>query len=92
MKKKVDLPAKPKRAGALSADEWVQGARDAGAGQETERMSRLTLDLPAWLHREFKADCARRGVRMVAELRRMLTERYGAQAPKAARAKPRQGG
>ncbi|MDW8216654.1 MAG: hypothetical protein RML57_03510 [Acidobacteriota bacterium] len=70
----MELPPKPTTA---SAEAWIQGEFDAPTNDSTASMSRLTLDLPTWLHRAIKADCAQRGVKMAEELRRLLIERYG---------------
>jgi hypothetical protein len=40
-------------------------------------MKRLTLDIPADLHRAIKTACASRGTKIVDELRELLVQKYG---------------
>lgn len=84
MLKKAESPRKPKPVPKkASVEDWIQGEAGATTSQGQaaapgeERLSRLTLDIPEWLHRGLKADGARRGVKMADELRRMLLDRYG---------------
>jgi ParG len=68
------LPQRPD-APATKLDQWVSGegsltrpARPAG------KIARLTIDLPAPLHAQFKAACALKGTRMIDEVRRFIEE------------------
>lgn len=64
----------PSRDGIVSVD--VLGG-DAVSIKKPERMKRLTIDIPEILHRQIKASCAQRGVKIADELRCLLAERYG---------------
>jgi hypothetical protein len=64
-------PAAPKEQ-APTPEAWVD-QRHAPEGTK-----RLTLDIAASLHARIKADCARRGVKMVEELRELLEREYPA--------------
>lgn len=57
-----------------SVDAWV-GSRKPAAPQE--KMKRLTIDIPAELHAQLKADCAIRGKKMADEVRELLIRKYG---------------
>lgn len=73
--KRVDI--KPRPTGAYqSADEWVEQREKPSPAVRAEPIKRLTLDIPESLHREIKAQCASRGVKMVDELREMLIKKY----------------
>ena len=71
MTKKVAFGTKPvaKEASTPTADEWV-------ANKANEETKRLTLDIPATLHKRIKAACAMRGTKMVDEIRSLLEERF----------------
>ena len=71
MTKKVSFGPKPttKEASKTTADDWV----DSRAAEETKR---LTLDLPASLHKRIKTTCAMRGTKMTDEIRKLLEENY----------------
>jgi hypothetical protein len=56
-----------------NADAWVE-KRETG---EEEPLKRLTIDIPATLHREIKAQCAMRGAKIVDEVRELLIQKYG---------------
>lgn len=75
MSKKVSFGSKPtaKPAPPITADSWVE-SRPAS---EAEPMKRLTLDIPASLHRSIKAQCAMRGTKIADELRELLLQKYG---------------
>ena len=45
--------------------------------KEPTEMKRLTIDVPAHLHANFKAGCARQGVKMADAIRELLQERFG---------------
>lgn len=40
-------------------------------------MKRLTIDVPADLHRSIKSQCALRGTKIADEVRELLMEKYG---------------
>ena len=73
------LPSRAE-APATKLDQWVSGeGTDApvrGTRQErpSGKMARLTIDLPAPLHAQFKAACALKGTRMIDEVRRFIEE------------------
>ncbi|AMW35850.1 hypothetical protein HEQ62_10525 [Haematospirillum jordaniae] len=72
MSKKVSIGTRPTTKSApVSADAWVD-SRDA-----EEPMKRLTIDIPASLHRAIKAQCAMRGSKISDELRDLLLQKYG---------------
>jgi len=75
--KQVTFGAKPSAtpAPAVTADAWV-AHRSPTASGPSEPTKRLTLDLPASLHRRIKAQCARDGVAIVAVLRALLEKRF----------------
>lgn len=76
--KKVPLSGRPSAKKSVqsdpSVDAWV-GSRKPDAPQE--KMKRLTIDIPAELHAQLKADCAMRGRKMADEIRELLMEKYG---------------
>lgn len=75
--KKVSIGSKPstkKAADDTAADAWI-GSRTQDAPKEP--MKRLTIDIPAELHAQLKADCAMRGRKMADEIRDLLMEKYG---------------
>lgn len=74
MTKKVAFTAKP-TANPASAEEWVKNRETA----TEEPMKRLTLDVPASLHRTIKTACAARGSKMADELRALLEAHYANQ-------------
>jgi len=75
----------PDRAPSKAVDEWVAGQtastdRAARPPPEKAKMARLTIDLPADLHRRFKAGCALKETRMIDEVRRFIegwTQKHG---------------
>ncbi|NKD56020.1 MULTISPECIES: hypothetical protein [unclassified Haematospirillum] len=72
MSKKVSIGTRPTTKPApVSADAWVD-SRDV-----EEPMKRLTIDIPANLHRTIKAQCAMRGSKISDELRDLLLQKYG---------------
>lgn len=75
MSKKVALGARPSKAPPAAADAWV--AERAAPPPEAVPMKRLTLDIPADLHRAIKTACASRGTKIVDELREILIQKYG---------------
>lgn len=74
MAKKTALskaPPKPR-----SADEFVAAGREPAVVVTSERMKRLTLDVPLSLHRRIKRTCADRGEPMADVLRAMLEREF----------------
>lgn len=71
--KKIAIGTKPTtKKSALTADDWV----DNRAATETEKVKRLTIDIPESLHREIKAQCAMRGTKIADEIRELLIQKY----------------
>jgi len=70
--KKVSIGTKP-TARPAAADAWVESR----APEETEPMKRLTIDVPASLHRAIKTQCASRGTKIADEVRELLIQKYG---------------
>lgn len=66
--KTVLIGGKPAR--AQTSDNWVD---DKASG---EPVKRLTLDIPADLHRRIKMDCASSGVNMAGEITKLLEKRW----------------
>lgn len=68
-----------------AADEWVTsrfGSDPEATPQPTppepqEPLKRLTLDIPASLHRAIKSQCAAEDKKMVVEIRKLLEQKYG---------------
>lgn len=73
MNKKIKMGTRPSTSAAVSpaADDWVDDA--AGKGEPTKR---LTIDIPASLHRKIKSTCAMRDAKMADEIRTMLEKKY----------------
>lgn len=83
--KKITMKAKPTQA---IADAWVE-SRDlaaeevqaVGEGRATPTdpvpMKRLTIDIPASLHRKVKSQCALDGVKIADVVREILFQKYG---------------
>jgi hypothetical protein len=78
MSKKISIAPRPS---AREADDWVSAPAKKAAPVKnavlTEKMSRLTIDIPASLHRRLKAECATEGVKMADVVRELLTKKYG---------------
>ena len=66
-----------------NVDKWVNDlGHEPGAAVEEQPveaipMKRLTLDIPAALHRQIKTSCAQRGVKMAEEIRVLFEKAYG---------------
>ncbi|HES75874.1 MAG TPA: hypothetical protein ENO09_02570 [bacterium] len=52
------------------ADDWVKD-------RASEPMKRLTIDIPAELHRAIKTATASRGAKIADEVRELLLQKYG---------------
>jgi hypothetical protein len=63
----------PTLAGATISGEPTENGDPVGGG---EPMKRLTIDLPASLHKRVKSGCAQRGVKMADEIRRLLEAHF----------------
>ncbi|MDE2252715.1 MAG: hypothetical protein KGL42_00350 [Betaproteobacteria bacterium] len=78
MSKKVSITPRPS---ARQADDWVSAPAKRVAPVKnavaTEKMSRLTIDIPAGLHRKIKAACATEGLKMADVVRELLNKKYG---------------
>lgn len=74
--KKVTFGGKPsaQKPAPESIDAWV-GSRSQEPVKEP--MKRLTIDIPAELHAQLKADCAMKGRKMADEIRELLLQKYG---------------
>ena len=71
MSKKVDIGPRPSlKSTVASSDDWVKNP------EKGKSMKRLTVDIPEDMHRQIKADCAWRGVKITDVIREMLAERY----------------
>jgi len=80
-----NLPKIGARPTEISPDAWINSDKATTAGnpqnrnketQNQSELSRLTLDIPRSLHAEIKAQCARRGTKMVAEITELLYTHY----------------
>jgi hypothetical protein len=73
--KKISIGTKPTNKPALAdADDWVESR---STGDEPKSMKRLTIDVPASLHRAIKSQCAMRGTKIADEVRELLNQKYG---------------
>lgn len=79
------LPKIGVRPADVSPDSWISGDssstenrinRNKEKQNQEELASRLTLDIPRSLHAEIKAQCARRGTKMVTEITELLYAHY----------------
>ncbi|WP_089649284.1 hypothetical protein [Escherichia coli] len=71
--KKISIGTKPSaraEATPAAADKWVENRA------ESEAMKRLTIDIPAALHREIKMQTAQRGTKIADEVRELLKDRF----------------
>lgn len=82
-RKRVPIPQKP------TADQWVAQGQEP-APPPAPPIKRLTLDLPAALHRAIKMRAVEEGTTILALLQALLEQEYGAAA--AAPAPTRRGG
>ncbi len=56
----------------------ILGVREPLRGfKEPIEMKRLTIDVPAYLHANVKAGCARQGIKMADAIRELLEEKFG---------------
>ena len=77
-KKKVNISQKPDNK-VSNIDQWVTERTTDSTQQEqtTEKMKRLTLDIPESLHQAIKLKAVEQGVTMANMLRALLEEHYG---------------
>lgn len=75
MAKKVNFTAKS-NSKPPSVDDWVQ-TRATESDEPTEKMKRLTLDVPESLHRAIKSKAVSEGVTMADMLRELLEKEFG---------------
>jgi hypothetical protein len=75
--KKITLRQPDEQARSQTADDWVSGGTGTQKPANTERripantsekLARLTIDLPQELHGQFKAACAKRRTKMKNEV------------------------
>ena len=79
MTKKVDISVRPPgRRVPPVADAWV--GSDATSSAAGGKLKRLTIDLDPELHARFKARCAMRGTKMVAEVVAMISRSLDGEA------------
>ena len=77
-RKSITIAPKPDTTrSAATADDWVKSRETP---EPKIDMKRLTLDVPADLHRQIKTSCASRGVKMAEELRDILESHYSKSA------------
>lgn len=85
------LPKIGARPAEVSPEAWINGdaattgtlkTRNKEIKNQEEPTSRLTLDIPRSLHAEIKAQCARRGTKMVTEITELLNAHYGPEIQK----------
>ncbi|RMF86533.1 MAG: hypothetical protein D6736_14885 [Nitrospinota bacterium] len=67
-KKQVDIPIKP------DVEQWVY--QEAAPKKRPEKLKRLTIDIPAELHRKIKLKAVQEGETIAQQLRRLLEEHY----------------
>lgn len=80
MTKKVSIGARPTtvKPAPVEADQWVESRTPVAPEPEPNAPSkRLTIDIPADLHRRIKSQCALRGTKIADEVRELLLLKYG---------------
>jgi hypothetical protein len=80
MTKKISIGARPTtvKPAPAEADQWVESRTPAAPEPEPDAPSkRLTIDIPADLHRRIKSQCALRGTKIADEVRELLLQKYG---------------
>ena len=82
MSKTVQFKFPATKSATPDTDRWVeersQLAEHAGATPQRPAMKRFTIDVSKELHSRIKVDCARRGINMADELRRILEREFPA--------------
>jgi hypothetical protein len=75
MRKQVAIGRRPTaKPEPVPADQWVEHRATA---EDSEPMKRLTIDVPASLHRAIKGQCGMRGTKIADEVRDLLLQKYG---------------
>ncbi len=76
--KKVAFSAKPQAGRQLSPDDWVstRSSTEENQQRDAEPMKRLTIDVPASLHRRIKVQCAARDSNIADEVRALLEKHF----------------
>ncbi len=77
-RKTVAFGAKPQsQQAAATADDWVSGQQPpVQQEKKDEPMKRLTIDVPASLHRRIKVQCAARDTKIADEVRALLEAHF----------------
>jgi predicted DNA binding CopG/RHH family protein len=82
--KKVNISPKPGTSEKpANIEEWVANrlvepsTQEPPTEEKPEKMKRLTLDIPEWLHRAIKRKAVEEGVTMADQLRVLLEKHYG---------------
>ncbi len=78
MKKTVSIKPKGKTQ-EQAVDNWVS-ARTTLTESDSEKMKRLTIDVPENLHKRIKTYCAANGLIMADEIRGMLEKKFPTEA------------
>ena len=87
--KKVNISKKPGVKEPVDLEQWVSDQSSVGSEanrykvtpqQQTEKMKRLTLDIPESLHKAIKRQAVDAGVTMADLLRELLEQHYGGQS------------
>lgn len=68
-KKVVQMGTRPGKPAPTQAEEWVESRGEL-------KTKRLTLEIPAELHRRVKSQCAARGTKMIDEITALLDQRF----------------
>ena len=87
-RKEIVIKPKAKTAAhSQAAEEWVDkeertvpGPASLSRQQAEEKMKRLTIDIPADLHRQIKTGCAARGEKMADVVRELLLREFGSRS------------
>lgn len=74
--KKITFGSRPKKTvSPENVDAWVDNR--VQEEKKSEKMKRLTIDIPESLHKTIKSDCALRGRNIADEVRELLFSKYG---------------
>lgn len=78
--KKISITTKPTNVQSeTNLDSWISQGKESldDAEPASEKIKRLTIDIPESLHRIIKSQCASRGNKIVDEIRELLLQKYG---------------
>lgn len=75
-KKPATKPTGAGEANTSALDAFVGVQSPPASAAPIEKMKRFTFDVPEFLHRRVKSQCAAKGVDMADEMRRILEERF----------------